>query len=214
MTSQPVRPNYRKLAIQMISGGFVGVALSLGTAEMFHREAFAALGGGAFALFSVGMLYAVMGAFVGFGLAFPALGAKLLNVADLEDLSDQRAVLAGGTASCMTLGASLMLAALSGPQGLVPGVVAVCSLVFAILLTGAITVLQWHHYDELLRDVSLETSAVMAGILFPVITIWAVLAHIGQVVPIDPLGLVALMAGTMLFATFVVTGRRGLLMPS
>lgn len=213
MTREPIRPNYRKLTIQMIAGAMAGAAMSFGAAAMFEQQAFDANGIWGFVLFLVGMMIGVMGGFVGFGLVFPALGAKLLNVADRDDLADQRAMLTGSAINCLVLGAALMLVALSGPQGVVPGGVAVGALAFSMLLMAAITMSQWRLYDELMRSVSLEASAWMAGIMFPAITLWAALVHVGQAAPINPLGLIALMMAAMLLATFIATGRRGMLNP-
>lgn len=212
MTREPVRPNYRKLLLQLISGAVVGAVAGFAIATFapqFDRFA----GGGAIALAGVGLLYVAMGLFVGLGLVFPGLGAKVLNVADQDDLTDQRTILTGSSTGSTILGVALLLVAMSGPQGLVPGVLAVSVLGFAMVLLTAITILQWRHYDELMRGVSVEASAFMAGILFPAVSLWAVLAHIGQTAPIDPLGLVALLAGSMLLATFIAAGRRGLLLP-
>lgn len=212
MTSEPLRPNYRKLAIQLIAGAVVGAAmgaaLSLTLPEL-ERTA----GAGAFALAAVGLLYLAMGLFVGLGLLFPGIGAKVLNVADQDDLADQRAILIGSAVSCTVLGAALMLLAFSGPQGLVPGALAVSALAFALVLLAAVTVLQWRLYDELLRGVSLEASAIMAGLLMPGLSLWAGLIHIGHAAAFDPLGLIALLMGAMLLATFIAAGRRGLLLP-
>jgi hypothetical protein len=212
MIREPIRPNYRKLVIQLIAGAVVGAglgaALSLTLPEL-ERTA----GLGAFALAAVGMLYAAMGLLVWLGLVFPQLGVKVLNVADQDDLADQRAILTGSAGSCTVLGAALMLLAFSGPQGLVPGVLAVSALAFALVLLTAVTVLQWRLYDELMRGVSLEASAILAGLLVPGLSLWAGLIHIGKAAAFDPLGLIALLMGALLLATFVAAGRRGLLMP-
>jgi len=214
MMSEPSKPNYRKLTVQLVVGGLVGASLSLGTAVVFEQQASAANGIWGFVLFIVGAMIAVMGVFVGFGLVFPALGAKLLNVADRDDLADQRAILTGSAISCIALGAALMLVALSGPEGPVPGGVAIVALACSMVLMIVITIAQWRYYDEMMRNVSLEASAWMAALLFPAIMLWATAVHIGQAAAIDPLALIGLLAVTMLLATFIATGRRGLLMPS
>lgn len=212
MTREPVRPNFRKLVLQLLSGAVVGAVAGFAIAN-FVPQLDRFVGAGAVALAAVGLVYVAMGLFVGLGLVFPGLGAKLLNVEDQDDLTDQRTILTGSAVGSTFLGAALMLVAVSGPQGLVPGVVAVSALGLAIVLLCAITILQWRHYDELMRGVSMEASAFMVGILFPAVSLWAVLAHIGHAAPIDPLGLIALLAGSMLLATFIAAGRRGLLMP-
>ena len=76
------------------------------------------------------------------------------------------------------------------------------------------SVLQWKLYDELMRGISMEASAFMAAILFPAVSLWAVLAHLGRTGPIDPLGLIALLAGSMLLGSTMAAGRRGLVLPA
>lgn len=210
--SEPSRPNVRKVVIQMLAGGVFGAAASLAVARWFPQLDDAVSPGGA-ALAGVGVVYAFMGLFVGLGVAFPGLGARMLNVADIDDLADQRALLAGSAVCCTALGLAMMLVAISEPLGPVPGTLAVAALALSMVVAAAITIVQWHLYDELWRGISMEASAVTLGIVFPIVTIWAALAHIGSAAPIDPLGLIALLAAAMLLASFVAAGRRGLLVP-
>ncbi len=211
MTMKPVKPNARKLALQLLSGGLVGSIASLGLIKalpsLLRTEEF-----GGVALLATGMIYALVGLFGGLGVAVPWIGTRLLNVADHEDLADQRAILAGSAVSCFALGLALMLVALAEPQGSVPGSLAIAALALSLVLATVITCLQWRLYDELMRGISLESTAVMAGIAFPVITLWATLAHVGKAAPIDPLGLIALIAGALLIGSFIAAGRRGMLM--
>jgi hypothetical protein len=212
MTSTPVGPNKRKIVLQLAAGGLFGFvsAMAVGWAL---PELDTPPSPGAAALIAIGLIYTIMGLFVGLGVVLPGLGARLLNVVDREDLADQRAILAGSAVSCIALGLALMLLALAGPQSEVSNVLAIGALAFAMILTTAITMLQWQRYDELMRGISLEASTFMAGIAFPVIVLWAAFAQTGLAGPIDPLGLVALLAGSMLIASFIAAGRRGLLLP-
>lgn len=214
MSRENARPNYRKLLIQLGVGAVFGAAMGFGLSAMMLPQLESVGGAGAFALASVGMLYAVMGLFIGFGLVFPALGAKMLNVVDRDDLADQRAILTGSAVCCTALGLALLMLALSGPQGHISGVLAAGALASALILSVVVSVLQWKLYDELMRGISMEASAFMAAILFPAVSLWAVLAHLGRTGPIDPLGLIALLAGSMLLGSIMAAGRRGLLLPA
>lgn len=214
MNREANRPNYRKLLLQLLAGAVFGAIMGFGLSTVMLPQLESAGGAGAFALAAVGMLYTAMGLFVALGLVFPAMGAKVLNVADRDDLADQRAILTGSAVCCTALGLALLMLALSGPQGQISGVLAAGALAFALILAVAITVFQWKLYDELMRGISMEASAFMAAILFPAISLWAVLTHLGRAGPIDPLGLIALLAGSMLLASFLAAGRRGLLLPA
>lgn len=214
MTRHATSPNYRKLVIQLVVGAVFGAVVGFGMSVFLLPQLESEKDVGAFALATVGLMYTVMGLFVGLGLMFPAVGAKVLNVADRDDLADQRALLTGSAVICLALGLALLLLALSGPQGQISGVLAAGALAFALALSVVITVKQWKLYDELMRGISMEASAFTTAILFPVVSLWAVLTHLGLAGPIDPLGLIALLAGTMLVSSFLAAGRRGLLMPS
>lgn len=214
MTQSTISPSQRKLILQLLAGGVVGAAASFSSHRWLEPLLTKDASAGAGALMTVGLLYALMGLIVGLGLVFPAFGTRLLNVADRDDLSDQRAMLTGSAISCTALGLALAALAFTGPQGLVSGVWAVGALVFSLVVTALITIKQWRLYDELMRGISLEATAIMAGTAFPAIAVWAAVAHVGMTAPLDPLGVIALMAGSMLLGTFISAGRRGLLKPA
>lgn len=214
MTRKAERLKYRKLLLQLLAGGLFGAAIGFFLSTVMLPQLENGGRAGAFALAGVGLLYTVMGLFVGLGLVFPALGTKVLNVADSDDLADQRAILIGSAVSTIALGLALLMLALSGPQGQISGVLAAGTLAFALILSGAITYFQWKLYDELMRGISMEASAFMAALVVPAVSLWAVLAHLGRTDPVDPLGLIALMAGSMLLGSLVAAGRHGLLLPA
>ncbi len=209
--SVQMQKKWAKPIVSALLGGIVGY-LSI--------EAYVWFGGGAelaevnpmrLVLSAVGMVYLLMAVFVGLGTLVPRAGAKLLNVADSDDLIDQRAMLLGSSASSGALGAALMLMAASGTGGSVPDGLALASLAFALVLGTVLTILQWRHYDELMRQVSWESSAFGLGLLFPALVAWAALAHLGWTAALDPLGVIALSASTLLIGTFFAAGRRGML---
>lgn len=200
-----------KFAVRALLGGVVGY---LGASAVFGSGLI--LPGpthavGAIALVGVGFAYLLMSVIVGLGVVFPAVGAKILNVADRGDLENQRALLGGSTLAMAALGGAMVLLAIGGPGGQVPGALAVSALALALVLMAAITVLQRKHYDELMSQVSLESSGLMLAIAAPVLMVWSALAHTGLATALDPLGVIALLAGAMLLASFVAAGRRGLL---
>ena len=212
MKSAPAQPNLRKAALQMAGGGVVGLIGALSVSALLP-EIRGTIAPGAVALLGVGMIYGLIGLMVGLGLVLPRVGVALLNVADREDLADQRAVLTGSVITCVVLGGALMLLALSGPTGRVPDTLAAGAMIAAVIVMAAVTVTQWPLYDELMRGVSMEAAAAMSTIVSVVVMSWAMLSHFGRTGPMDPLGLIAVLAGSLLLGTFIAAGRRGLMMP-
>lgn len=212
MKTQVARPNVRKAALQMALGGVVGLVSTLGLSVLLPSVTDALTPSSA-ALLGTGLVYALMGLFVGLGVGIPKLGANILSVGDAEDLVDQRTMLSGSAVSCLALGSSMVLLALSGRGGLISASLAAGLLAASVVLSIGISIAQWRLYDELMRGISLDASAIMAGAATMVILPWATLAHLGRTGPINPLGLIAVLAISMLFGSFVAAGRRGLLLP-
>lgn len=151
--------NFGKLLVRMVIGGVVGfAAMKFGLGSGLGPLLRGAWPGGA-ALAGFGLMFALMGLFVGLGAALPGLGARVLNVGGREDIEDQRVMLGGSAVSCIVLGIGMTLLALAGPAGPVPAVMGLAAFVFALFLTAAITLLQWPRYDELWRRLSLEGAA-------------------------------------------------------
>jgi hypothetical protein len=173
-----------------------------------------AAGPGAVALAGFGLVFALMGVFVGLGAAIPALGEKMLNVGGREDIEDQRALLLGSGVSCLALGAGMVLLALATPGGPVPGEVGAAVFGLALFLTAAMTVRQWHLYDELWRNLSLESAALGGTLIAMTLLVWSALALIGRAVMPDPAGLIALIMALSLLGCFIAVGRRGMLIQS
>ena len=197
--------------VRMLIGGVVGfAAMKFGLEGGLGPLLRGAVPGSA-ALAGFGLIYGLMGLFVGIGVAVPALGAKVLNVGGREDIEDQRAQMMGGAVSCLALGIGMILLALAKPGGAVPGAVGAAAFGFALLLTAVITLLQWRGYDELWRNMSLESAAWGGTLIAMTLLVWGALALIGRAVLPDPAGLVALVMGLQLLGTFIAIGRRGLL---
>ena len=222
--SGQMQKNWTKPVLSGLIGAIAGYLAITGYMELGGGAELAQVNPMRLVLSCVGMVYLAMGLFAGLGTLVPRVGAKLLNVAgseDLldqralllgrEDLLDQRALLLGGSVSSGVIGAALMLLAASGPGGSVPDEMALGSLAFALLFSIAITVLQWRHYDELMRQVSWEGSAFGLALLSPALVAWAALAHLGWTAALDPLGVIALLTSALLIGTLIAAGRRGML---
>lgn len=209
--SGQMQKNWTKPVLSGLIGAIAGYLAITGYMELGGGAELAQVNPMRLVLSCVGMVYLAMGLFAGLGTLVPRVGAKLLNVAGSEDLLDQRALLLGGLVSSGVIGAALMLLAASGPGGSVPDEMALGSLAFALLFSIAITVLQWRHYDELMRQVSWEGSAFGLALLSPALVAWAALAHLGWSAALDPLGVIALLTSALLIGTLIAAGRRGML---
>jgi len=205
------RKKFGLVFVRMLIGGLVGFAAMKFGLESGLGPMLRGAGPGSVALAGFGLIFGLMGLFVGIGVAVPGLGAKVLNVGGREDIEDQRSQMMGGALSCLALGIAMVLLALAKPGGVVPGVVGAAAFGFALFLTAAITLLQWRGYDELWRNMSMESAAWGGTLIAMTLLVWGALALIGRAVLPDPAGLIALVMGLQLLGTFIAIGRRGML---
>jgi hypothetical protein len=211
MTESSSKPSHwGKSVVSMLVGGIFGFLAIMVLIELYGNP-LKSLGGDAFALACVGLVYGLIGVFVLLGTLFPEVGAKVLNVSGREDLEDQRAMMLGSSLSYLALGLALFLLALAGPGGPVSATLALGGLGGALLLLVGIYLTQWHLYDELWRQLSWECAGMAFSIALPVITLWGALAHLGMVANFSPLGVIAALTAIMLIGAFAAIGRRGML---
>lgn len=161
----------------------------------------------------VGVVYLVTGLFTLGGTLMPGMGARVLNVADREELVEMRNMLVGSSVSAIALGIMLLALVGSGPGGAVPDIVVIAAVGLSLLTIGVIGVQQWRLYDELWRQLSWESSAFAMSLLLPILLIWGVAVHLGWLSAMDPLLVIAVAAASMLVGAFIAAGRRGMLAP-
>ncbi|WP_396594651.1 hypothetical protein [Brevundimonas sp. R86498] len=167
--------------------------------------------GGRVAAGGVGVVYLVTGLFILMGMALPSLGARILNVSDVEELLEQRAMLTGSAVTVLSFGTMLLCLACSGPGGFVPDPFVLGAIAGGLIVTTVVSVRQWPLYDELWRQLSWECSAFGLAVLLPVLILWGTAVQLGYAGAMDPLGVIALAAGSILVGAYIATGRRGLL---
>ena len=205
----------RKLVLQTLSGAVVGALVTYFALK---------IGGGAadfedparLAAVAAGIVYALMGAFVGLGAIVPGAGAKFLNVEDADEIVEERGKFAPAAIACLLTGALLIALALT-PGGDQPGALTrdMAAFVAVAAFAGLVVLGLWMRgqIDEFNRSLSTESSALALHASLLLFGGWAALAHLGYVEWIAPLGLLAGYAMIQLAATFWVVGRRGLLLP-
>jgi hypothetical protein len=201
----------RTAAQRMLAGAVVGGIATFLFLE-FVGERFMDLDDGAVMLtVMAGLIYALIGLSVAFGLVAPRAGARFLNVEDAEELREEGPKLKIGAAASVLMGAFLLVLGLSssGSLGREPALV-----LLALCLGGAIvlTLIGRKRTDELTRQISLESSALTLQLALLAAAVWAALAQLGYVEWISPLGLLSGLALLQLVAVFMVSARKGLLL--
>ena len=143
----------------------------------------------------------------------PALGTRMLNVEDADELRDQRRMFAYAAVVMATWGAALIVLAVAGPGGIMPPSMALAIALALIAMSVVLTISTWRHMDELMRGMSRECGNLSFYLLFLVGGTWAMLAHLGFAVGPAPLDWLTLFTALTLLASFVAVGMRGMLRP-
>lgn len=215
MTSEdqtPATPRWvRKLLIPASIGAVAGFAASAGMMRYIDSAAVGGLNLSATIAALVGVLYAVIGFGIAFGTASPSLGARFLNVEDVDELREQKQVLSLSGAAMVLWGAALLALALAAPDGPVPQGAALAIGAGGLLLGTVLSVLVYRASDELMLAVNLEAGALSYGLVLLVVGGWAMLAHLGYLAAPAPLDLLSLFYVLVLLASFIAVGRRGML---
>jgi hypothetical protein len=159
----------------------------------------------------VGLVYVLMGAVVAFGTLNPAIGAKLLNVADSEELRDDRRYLLAAGACCALMGFALFVVLLAGSAGPIDRSTAIVLLALSLAVIVATWRMSCRGLDEFRSKVSGETSNVALSAILLVFGGWAALASMKYVAMFTPLAFIAGSLGLILLAAFAVAARKGLL---
>jgi hypothetical protein len=200
--------------VRMLSGMLVGAAGALLFLTLAGKSRIDLHDPGIALAVVVGLCYALMGLAVGVGALLPGAGARFLNVEDEEELREQRPSLAPSAIACVAIGLFLLVLSLAPSLAASFGREAVAAAAIgALVIAVLITVATRRRADELVRQISVESSALALHILLIGLGIWAALAHVGLVGWMSPLALVAGCALLHLLAIFFVSGRKGLLRP-
>jgi hypothetical protein len=200
-----------KRFVSALGGGLVAFA---GISLFFVSglgKAVAVLGPGPLILAGSGLIYLLMALIVGLGAAFPAIGSRYLNVADREDLDEQRGTLLAGSASFALLAALQIVLALAGPGGSIADRGAIVFSLAALALAVGLSWRQWRQNDELLRQLSWEGSGIGFIVLFVLLAGWAMAVLFAGAAAIDPHALIAVLFLSILVGSFIGAGMRGLL---
>lgn len=206
---------WKRTAARLLAGGIVGIAASAGMLALAGSALIGAMGPSRVALAAVGLIYLLMAAMVGFGLAAPRAGAHLLNVADAEELREERRGMAMSVATMGAIGLVLILLAVARTAtfaaGLVPATVAMGALLAATVL-GAAASWGWQgRFDELNKQLGLEGCFWAFCLSWLVLTLWAAADFLGFGPALTAIDVVTTLAAMMLLGSFVAIGWRGMM---
>ena len=200
----------RTMLMRMLAGAVVGAA-GMGLFLAFVGDPFLDMEDPATVLASVtGVIYLLTGLMVWLGLAVPRLGSRFLNVEDAEEIREEGGKLKPAVAVMILTGAFLLVLALSDAIG------RELSLVAALACLAGIAIGAWiaaRRYDELMKRLGLEASALTLHLVMLLLGAWATLAQLGYADWLSPLAAVSALAILQLLASFIVVGRHGMLMP-
>ena len=206
---------WKRTGMQMLVGALVGGGVMAAVLAAAGSDLLDAMGPSRVALGAVGLVYALMAALVGFGLAAPRAGAKLLNVADAEELREERRGMMRSTVTMAALGAALVLLALArGPcfaAGVVPADVAM-GVLLIVFAAGVVASWRWRNdFDELNHQLGLEGCFWAFCLSWVLLTLWGAADFLGWGAVLTPIDVVTTLSAMMLLGAFVAIGRRGMM---
>lgn len=200
-----------KMLIQLVLGGLAGGAgmmlamrgLEQGLGGRPEIDQVVAIG--------VGLIYSLMALFVGLGTLNPSTGSKLLNVADEDELRDDRGYLTMSALACLLVGLSLVALAVGGANGMIAPAGALAVLVLATVVMAVVWRRMQRTTDEFRRVVGAQASEVGMILILTVFGSWAALSHLAYAPMFTPLAFLAGCYGLILIAAYWVAWRRGML---
>lgn len=173
-----------------------------------------AMGPSRIVLGGIGLVFVLIAAMIGFGLAAPRAGAKVLNVGDAEELVDDRPKLLSSALYMGWIGVTLVLLAIARTPDFTGGIVApgVALAALAILIVVSLLSYYWmRSYDEFDRQLGLEGASwaflIAAAILLP----WAAFDALGWNAPLGSLDVIAVLAVSLIAGSFVAVAKRGMM---
>lgn len=202
---------WRKAIIGVVAGGILGFVAAAGFMEFADLPGIG-LSPSAEIAGLIGILYLLTAVAVAAGVVHPGFGARFLNVEDALELHEQRRLLGFSTASIASMGAALLLAALSGPDALVTPTVGLLALPL-VLIGIAFGFAQMRYADELMKSVGRESAVAAFYLLFAFGGGWALLAQLGFAGAPEPLDWLSMIYAAGLAGSFIASGRRGMLNP-
>lgn len=206
---------WKRSGVRMLVGALVGAGAMSAVVAAAGSDLLDAMGPSRAALGAVGLVYGLMAALVGFGLAAPRAGAALLNVADADELREERRGMLLSVLVMAALALAFIMLALARGPGFAAGPVSATAAMAVLLIVfvgGAFASWRWQGaYDELNRQLGLEGCAWAFGLSWVLLTLWAAADFLGWGLTLTAIDVVTTLAAMMLVGAFVAIGRRGMM---
>ena len=212
----PTKSKTRKVAIQLIAGALAGAVATYLIIGAIEGSNFNLDDPSRVSALLIGIIFALMGVFVGLGAMMPGPGSRLLNVEDEEELRDLRTPLWRGAIVMLLIGIMMGTLALAGGRdwpGIVSPPLAAIVVAAAVLGTALLSYFGRNDNDELMRSIAREAAAWGMYSCLTIFSIWGSLAHLGYASWITPLGMVSALLAIQLLVIQVVCAKRGLYKP-
>lgn len=211
------RPKWRKLLIQLGAGTVFGAFVGYGVGSLVGGFAEArGLGDLPLSVEIAGLvavIYIMIAGIVLAGASSPALGARILNVEDADEVREMKAQFVTAGTAVLLWGVALLALALAEPAGPVSAPVSLAIGAAGLLAGTWFAIRSYRSSDELMLAMNLEAGAISYGLVLVVLGGWGMLAHLGYLGAPQPLDILTGCYVLVLLASFIAVGRRGMLMP-
>ncbi|KPF61949.1 hypothetical protein [Porphyrobacter sp. AAP60] len=219
MTSDTTPPRastkWRKLLFQLMGGLIFGALVGYGAGHWAGGYAAArgleSLPPSVTIAGMVAVIYILMSALVLAGSISPAVGAKILNVEDADEVREMQSQFVTSGAAMLVWGLALLGLALAAPVGPLAPPVALTIGAGGLIIGLVFAVKGYRDADELMLATQLEAGAITYGLVLVVVGGWAIGAHLGYAPAPAPLDLLTAFYVLVLAASFIAAGRRGML---
>ena len=203
-----------RLVLQMVVGACVGGAVTAATLVLIKSNLAVFDDPQRLVAMGVGLIFLMMGAFVALGTALPRPGSLLLNVEDADELRERSPDFRKSALTCGLVGILFLVLSVTASAD-APGLLgrdagsAIAAIAFIALAIIGFAIRNMG--DELDKALAREASALAMHASLILFGGWGILAFLGHVDFVGPLGLAAGMTAMYLAAIMWVIGRRGLM---
>ena len=202
-----------QLALGLVSGAVVGYGAGYLTGDYLEARGLKDLPLSVEIAGLVAVLYIFVSVLVLAGSVRPAIGARILNVEDADEVREMHSQFVSSGVAMLLWGLALLALALAAPVGPLQAPAALAIGAGGLLIGLWFAFKSYRNSDELMLSMNLEAGAVTYGLVVVVLGGWAMLAHLGYAAAPAPLTILSLFYVLVLVASFIAIGRRGMLMP-
>lgn len=215
-TETPRPPfKWRKLVLQLTSGlivgGLVGYGAGYWAGGYFEARGLEDVPLSVEIAGLVAVVYLLMAGIVLAGSLNPAIGSKILNVEDADEVRELRSQFVNSGIAMLLWGVALLGLVLAAPIGPLAAPLALTICAGGLLAGMWFALKAYRAADELMLAMNLEAGAITYGLVLLVLGGWGMLAHLGYVSAPSPIDILTACYVLVIVAAYIAIGRRGLL---